>query len=220
MLILALEFSTETRSAAVARVREGVAMVLQEGSDGGDRSVKPLELIDRVLKGAGIGTEEVEGVMVGLGPGSYTGVRSALAMAQGWELARGLPVGGWSSMECLAAGAQAQGWRGGLHLVIDAQRGEFYRAEYVIESDGYSEVEPLRLISAEAVRAGLSERPGILAGPGVRRWFGEGRELFPSASTLAGLSVRSTAWGSSERLEPIYLRPVEFVKAPVPRVLL
>ena len=71
-------------------------------------------------------------IAVGLGPGSYTGIRAAIAMAQGWQLARGVKLLGVSSAEALAAQAQAENIFGRVNLVIDAQRGEFYLATWEI----------------------------------------------------------------------------------------
>ena len=59
-------------------------------------------------------------IAVGLGPGSYTGIRAAIAVAQGWQLARGIKLLGINSVECLAAQAQAGKIFGRVNVVIDA----------------------------------------------------------------------------------------------------
>ena len=76
-------------------------------------------------------------IAVGLGPGSYTGIRVAISMAQGWQLARGVKLLGVSSAECLAAQAQAEKIFGRVNVVIDAQRNEFYLATYEISPRGW-----------------------------------------------------------------------------------
>ena len=65
-------------------------------------------MIEKVLAAAKIEREEIEVLAVGLGPGSYTGIRVAISIAQGWQLARGVKLLGIGSAECLAAQAQAE----------------------------------------------------------------------------------------------------------------
>jgi len=64
-------------------------------------------------------------IAVGLGPGSYTGVRAAIALAQGWQLAREIKLLGVSSVEAIAVQAQAEKIFGRVNVVMDAQRNEF-----------------------------------------------------------------------------------------------
>ena len=104
MTILALEFSSAQRSVAIARDGD----VLAEASETGGRGTNAFGLIEKVLAAAKIGREEIECLAVGLGPGSYTGIRVALSIAQGWQLARGVKLLGIGSVECLAAQAQAE----------------------------------------------------------------------------------------------------------------
>ncbi len=60
---------------------------------------------------------------------------------------------------------------------------------------------------------------GILIGPEVTNWFPGSRVLFPRAATLGQLARGRTDFVAGERLEPIYLRETQFVKAPPPRIL-
>ena len=148
-----------------------------------------------------------------------TGIRAAIALAQGWQLACGVKLLGISSLDCLAAEAQAQGCFGPVSLIIDAQRNELYLAHYEICPTDCRKVTPLKLASLEEIRSQLSSGETI-AGPGVKRWFPEGRELFPTAATLGKLASARQDFVAGEKLEPIYLRETNFVKAPPPRFLL
>ena len=56
-------------------------------------------LIDDALREAGVEREQIDCLAIGLGPGSYTGVRAAIAVAQGWQLARGIRLLGVSTAE-------------------------------------------------------------------------------------------------------------------------
>ena len=212
MTILALEFSSSQRGVAVAR--DG--RVLAETSEAGGRETKAFGMIETVLAAANLGREEVECLAVGLGPGSYTGIRVALSIAQGWQLACGVKLLGIGSVECLAAQAQAEKIFGRVNVVIDAQRGEFYLAVYEVSVDGGREVEALRIITAAEVES-RAEAGEILIGPEVTRWFAGGKILFPSAPELARLAMRRHGFSAGEKLEPVYLRETNYVKAPVPR---
>lgn len=97
MKILALEFSSEQRSAAV--VDDGT--VLGEARESGDKHTKAFALIERALAQARLEREQIDCVAVGLGPGSYMGTRMAIAIAQGWQLARGIKTAGVNSAEAV-----------------------------------------------------------------------------------------------------------------------
>jgi tRNA threonylcarbamoyladenosine biosynthesis protein TsaB len=206
MTILALEFSSEQRS--VALVRGGV--VLAEASELGGRDAKAFGLIEKVLAAAKIARQEIEVIAVGLGPGSYTGIRAAIAVAQGWQLARGVKLLGVSSAECLAAQAQAEKIFGRVNVVVDAQRGEFYLATWEISPAARAEIAPLKIVAAGEIAA-RKNAGEICAGPAAVP------VLFPGAGMLARLAAGRTDFAAGEDLAPIYLRVAIFVKAPPPK---
>jgi len=156
--------------------------------------------------------------LVGLGPGSYNGIRLAIALTQGWQLARPVKLLGISTAECLAAEAQAEGIFGRVQVVIDAQRGEFYLAGYDLSAEMSREIEPLRLATLPEVQA-CHQAGGIIIGPEVTNWFPGSRVLLPRAATLGRLVQGRTEFVPGEKLEPIYLRATQFVKAPPPRIV-
>lgn len=179
-------------------------------------TMKPLSMVESALKEARLEREQIEILAVGLGPGSYNGVRTAIALAQGWQLASGVKLTGVSSTECVAARVFADGVARHWSVVLDAQRGEFYLAGYESVAAGWREVSPLRLTTREEVQA--REQAGeMLVGPEVTRWFPEGRVVFPRAEVLARLALQRNAFIPGDKLEPIYLRQTSFVKAPPPR---
>ncbi len=204
MTILAFEFSSAQRSVALAR--DGI--VLAEAAEtGGYRVTNALSLTEKVLADAGIRREEVEAIAVGLGPGSYTGIRAALALAQGWQLARAVKLLGVSSVEVLAAQAQAKKIFGRLNVVIDAQRGEFYLSAWEISATARKEISPLKIALAVEIEA-LKTAGEICVGPEA------GKVIFPDSAMLAQLASLRADFVSGEKLEPIYLRETTFVKAP------
>jgi len=171
-----------------------------------------------VLASANIGRAEIECLAVGLGPGSYTGIRVALSIAQGWQLATGVKLLGIGSAECLAAQAQAEKIFGCVNVVIDAQRGEFYLAMFEISADALKEIAPLKIVSAAEIETHIVAGE-ILLGPEVTSRFSSGRDLFPQAAMLATLAAQRTNFMAGEKLEPIYLREANFVKAPPARTM-
>jgi tRNA threonylcarbamoyl adenosine modification protein YeaZ len=219
MKILALEFSSPQRSVALVEQPESPGAATHcEIVETGALPNKPVEMIQAVLKEAGIEREQVDRLAIGLGPGSYSGIRGAIALAQGWQLGRAINVLGLSSVECVVAGAQAEGVTGRVAVVIDAQRGEFYLANYELTSHGWRELQPLRLATQTTVTE-CEAKGDLPLGPEVLNWFPRGRTVFPRAVILGKLALSHATCVPGEQLEPIYLRATNFVKAPPPRIL-
>ncbi len=208
MTILALEFSSDRRSVALAR--DG--MVLSEAvQQTGGRTTNALGLIEKVLADGRILREEIEVIAVGLGPGSYTGIRAAIAVAQGWQLAREIKLLGVSSVDALAAQAQAEKIFGRVNLVIDAQRGEFYLATWEISGASRREIFPLQIVPAAEIEARATAGETLL-GP-------ERSGFFPAAAMVARLAGGRKDFVSGEQLQPVYLRETAFAKAPAARLI-
>jgi tRNA threonylcarbamoyl adenosine modification protein YeaZ len=170
------------------------------------------------LRQAQLDRAQIDCLVIGLGPGSYNGIRLGIALAQGWQLVHPVKLLGISTAECLAAEAQAEGIVGRVQVVIDAQRGEFYLAGYDLGAEISREVEPLRLATLAEVQA-YHQAGGIIIGPEVTKWFPGSRVLFPRAATLGRLARGRTDFVPGEKLVPIYLRATQFVKAPPPRIV-
>jgi len=183
-----------------------------EAVESGGIASKPLAMVDEALRLAGLEREQIEYLAVGIGPGSYTGIRTSIALAQGWQLARSVKLLGISSSEAIAAEAHAQGVTGEVGVVIDAQRGEFYLAVYEIGPSSWREAQPLRLASVAEIRAHCKEGAQPI-GPEVTTIFPQGRLVFPRAAVLGRLATGRTDFIAGESLEPIYLRQTTFVKA-------
>jgi tRNA threonylcarbamoyladenosine biosynthesis protein TsaB len=188
MLILA--FDTATDVATSALVSDGE--VLGERTS---RAVTVLEDVDALLRQAGAHTRELEGIAVGVGPGSFTGVRIALATARGLALALDVPVAGVSTLDALAAGAP------GALPVIDAKRGEVF----VLQD------EPL-VLPPDAVR--LAPRT-LCVGNGAVRYRSlleaAGAEIPPDKDERNLPRARFHAqlardFGPADAVQPMYLR--------------
>jgi tRNA threonylcarbamoyl adenosine modification protein YeaZ len=214
MKILALEFASEQR---------GVAVIVDGQSRGtateiGGRETRACGLIERALQQAGLKREAIDCVVVGLGPGSYTGIRAAISWAQGWQLGRGVRLLGISTVECLSAQAQEVGIRGTVHIAIDAQRREFYLATYGVSANGRKPIESLHLATLAEVKS-KALAGTLLIWPGSINVLPEGKVLLPDAAQLGQLAAGRSDFVSGEKLEPIYLREPGFIKAPAPRFI-
>lgn len=214
MKILAIEFSSERRSAAICAEGE----VRGRAEESGGRSARSFNLIERALTEAKMEREEIECLAVGLGPGSYAGIRSAISIAQGWQVARNIRLLGIGTVECLAMQAQAAKLSGLVNIVIDAQRNEFYFASYELVPGERRIAEPLRLLAWDEASARCAQGT-TLVWPDLLNRFPGSRVLLPDAATLGLLATTRGHFVSGDKLEPVYLREASFVKAPPPRVV-
>ena len=211
MTILALEFSSPLHSVAVWAGEAVRGRAVERGV----RHVKPFALIDAALQEAGVAREDIDCVAAGLGPGSHAGIRIAIAIAQGWQLAHGTKLVGLSSAECAAQQFAQRSAETPFTMVVDAQRSEFFAARYATVGQGARAMEAFRLMTdTDWGRQRSGERfirPDVLEdGPA---WLA----LPPDAATLARLAAQATEFVPGHALEPVYLRQAEFVKAPPPK---
>ncbi|MBT4624472.1 MAG: tRNA (adenosine(37)-N6)-threonylcarbamoyltransferase complex dimerization subunit type 1 TsaB [Verrucomicrobia bacterium] len=148
----------------------------------------------------------MECIAVGIGPGSYTGIRAAIALTQGWQLAHGVKVLGVDSLEALAKDEQAAGRRGEIALAVDAQRGEFSLTKYELADHGIRNVEPTHLAKRPEYESLLAAGHSVI-GPGLG-------DKFPAAEHVGRLAVGRSDFVEASELSPVYLRQIDFVKAP------
>jgi tRNA threonylcarbamoyladenosine biosynthesis protein TsaB len=132
--MLALDTSTPTGSVALGRSGELLAESLLQVRATHSEAVLPE--IHRVLTGCGLDASDLEGVVVGGGPGSFTGVRIAASLAKGMCHARGLQLFSFSSLAAVAVGA---GCEGPVCAMFDARRVQVYAAGYRV-GDGIEEL--------------------------------------------------------------------------------
>src|ERR687884_1713048 len=113
MLILAFDTSTEVATSALVADDEVIGERVS-------RAATLMEDVDALLRQGGVRPDDVEALVVGVGPGSFTGIRIGLAAARGLALALDLPAAGVSTLDALAAAAP------GALPVIDARRREVF----------------------------------------------------------------------------------------------
>jgi tRNA threonylcarbamoyl adenosine modification protein YeaZ len=214
MKILALEFSSSYRSMAIAETDgPGPGRILKSSHEPFTKA-SSVSLVERLLEAASVKPHEIGLLAVGLGPGSYTGIRSSLAIAQGFAFAHSIPAHGVSSLLLVAAQLAESGEEGDFALAADAQRKEAYMQQFRLGGGRWEAVSALSIIPIESFLVSgkqLAATEIIPGMPGVR-------VVHPHAEVLARWPLPNS-FIPAEQLEPIYLREVAFVKAKPLRVL-
>lgn len=213
---LALDTSTRLGSVAVGRGGE----VLAEAAVGvrARHAETVLPAVDFALRSVGVEPAELTGVVVGGGPGSFTGVRIAAATAKGLVRALGAPLFSYSGLLALAAGLGAESRP--VCALLDARRGEVYAACY--RFPGYARVETLLEPGARGIDEvvdRLEREQPVWAGRGALRYrealeaaggaIAPGHRASPRAAALLWLAELEPEAGRVEapgRWEPAYLR--------------
>jgi tRNA threonylcarbamoyladenosine biosynthesis protein TsaB len=212
-------FDTATADTAVCATRGGEVLheeLLGLAADGSPRhSTALLAEVERAADAAG-GWSEVGAIAVGLGPGSFVGIRIGLATARGLAASTGLPVAGACTLDALGRAMTAAGPapEGSLAL-LDARRGEVFAALY--SADGERLWEPF-VAPPEALAERLAELPAPprAAGSGAVRFrdelAGRGVEVPDDDDPVHRVAARhvcalaAAAGSGGGGLDPIYLR--------------
>jgi tRNA threonylcarbamoyl adenosine modification protein YeaZ len=161
---------------------------------------------------------KLEAIVVGVGPGSYTGLRIAASAANILAWAEGIPAIGISSFAAAAEGAwqaiqesSALTTKQDLHLLVDAFRGEWYHACYRRGEEGALVVtqEP-RIVSAEQASELTTSEDLLLGEESFATQAQYLGSFAPRASALVQLAMRQPQLALST--EPVYLRETSYQK--------
>jgi tRNA threonylcarbamoyladenosine biosynthesis protein TsaB len=214
---LAVDTATLTQSIAVVDGMDVLAerTLRRRRGRGGGHSASLLAAIHGIVAECGMRFEDVDLLVAGLGPGSFTGLRIGLASLKGLAFATSIPLAGISSLEALAAGTGASGL---IVPMFDARKQEVYAAAY---RDGVAVLPDCAIgpkTLAERIRALTAPGENVtLLGEGLATYAahfeGVGRPLGPAfrsprASHLGLLAARLTPAdvGPLATLEPNYQR--------------
>jgi len=156
--------------------------------------------VDALVRQAGAHPRDVTALAVGIGPGSFTGIRIGLAAARGLALALDLEAAGVTTLDALAAGAS------GAVAVIDAKRREVFIAGPRALAPAELEVEP----GAVYVGDGALRYRDIFERAGGKVPADEDERHLPRARFHAALA---RDFGPVDELEPLYVRLPDAVEA-------
>ena len=181
MKLIAIETSTENCSVAL----------LNEDSITFKSEVAPqkhaeivLEMLDTILKEGALSKDELDGLVLGIGPGSFTGVRIAASTVQGLALGLNLKVAKITSLEALAIEALSKASASYVVSSIDARMGEVYVAVYKVEGSALTLLSEEKVLKPEDAVAHLkqyvSETDSVIcAGSGIELLKKAGMSDYP-----------------------------------------
>ena len=215
MNLLAIETATDACSVAL---REGDALVERFSAEPRVHADCVLRMVDECLREAAIAIEDLDALVFGRGPGSFTGVRIGVGVVQGLALGAELPVVPVSTLAAYAVAARRVHDRQRVAVAVDARMGECYWGLYEVEGG-----------VARARVADLIGAPAEIASPDGDGWVGVGSgwaafpalvaamhgvqvldtRLLPRAADLLANGASELALGNSLRAEealPLYLR--------------
>lgn len=177
----------------------------------------------KLIENNNIDKSQIKFVAVGRGPGSFTGVRIALASAKGISAGLNIPIIGFNTLDAVALNAWNSGLRGHIYVVADAMRNEIYPAFYESTDTGIKKLSSTKVDKAQKVAEETYELSGkcdnfYICGDALHKYFDlfEGlkiadQELWtPSAQSLL-LSVEDKLKDNinitkSQQILPVYTR--------------
>jgi tRNA threonylcarbamoyladenosine biosynthesis protein TsaB len=218
MIALALDTSGDEATVAVVRDEGGRREVLGTAVVGAGmrHGVELFPALERVLRGAAVAPRDVSVVAVGLGPGSYTGLRVGITAARAFAYASGAELLGVPSCDAWA-GSTPVGARP-LAVVLDARIRAVYLAVYEPAANGWRRVRGPELLDP-GIAASLLPADADVVGDGVapyaEAFAGRSAAPLPSraeASQVARLALNRLARGEHDAIDavvPLYLRRPE-----------
>lgn len=214
MNILAFDTSTEFCSAALWRDGQVAERAVAAGQS---HSTLLTAMVDEVLAEAGLKLQAVDGIAYGEGPGSFTGLRIACAVAQGLAFSSDIPVAGIGTLRAMALASGATR----VLCCLDARMKEVYHAAYVLDAGGvWQEASAPQVCAPDAVPvpadggwtgcgSGFAAYEPVLRGRLGSALAAVRSGIFPRARDIAALAAPVFAQGlgrPAEQAAPVYVR--------------
>ncbi|MBF0385686.1 MAG: tRNA (adenosine(37)-N6)-threonylcarbamoyltransferase complex dimerization subunit type 1 TsaB [Candidatus Omnitrophica bacterium] len=217
MNILAID--TSTANLTLALFSEGKIIAKRNKKSQGILSESIIPIIDGALKKAVLSLSDIDCFAVGLGPGSFTGLRVGLATIKGFATALKIPIIGVSSLDIIASNVRKDNVQ--ICIVLDARRGNVFAAIYnkengVLKRSGEYFLAPidelLKRIKKQAVFCGdgVSIYKDKIINSGKALLIEEEKNWFPKAENLIMLALKKAAlkeFANNDTLKPLYLYP-------------
>ena len=222
MRVLAFD-TASTQLALAAGTVDGCSVTLDASFDAeAPRKANQvlLERAGKVLEDAGYGVSELDAIVVGRGPGSFTGVRIGVATAKGLACGLGVPLHGVSTLDAVAWRVWRAGVRGEVGIVADAMRKEVYPVRFALTDAGVERLEVDTVAKpADTARAWAEAgRPLTLFGDGLKKHaacfddalftLGDEALWLPDGEGLLQAYVADIAAGRQDSGNPAELLPV------------
>lgn len=217
--LLALDSSTEVLAIALIHAGETLTYEAEGGAQASSQLVpQAMQLLER----AGLALAELDAIAFGAGPGAFTGLRTACAVAQGLAFGAGKPVLALDSLLLVAEDARQQAessdqaLQGPIWVAMDARMNEIYAAAYQWDGRGWQCLVNPALYSLEALQARWAEdAPQALAGSALEP-FGltnQAARHWPRTDSRARAlgALAAQAWGRGDLIDaaeamPVYIR--------------
>ncbi|UTV28531.1 tRNA (adenosine(37)-N6)-threonylcarbamoyltransferase complex dimerization subunit type 1 TsaB [Photobacterium atrarenae] len=217
--ILAVDTATENCSVALM---VGNAVISRCEYAPREHTTKILPMVDAVLAEGGVKLNQLDALAFGRGPGSFTGVRIGIGIAQGLAFGADLPMLGISTLAAMAQGTYRIHQSEQVLAAIDARMGEVYWGQYQRHADGdWQVLGRERVIQPASLSEQLTETQGLwlTAGTGWEAYVEQlaalplerqsGEVLYPDAQDMVHLAPFALARGeavAAEHASPVYLR--------------
>lgn len=221
MNLLAFDTSTDTLSIAVQRGGSGGALWQYQGAGGAQASNSLIATLLDLLQQAQLRLSDLDAICFGSGPGSFTGLRTACAVAQGLAFGANVPVLPVDSLLCVAETARhaqlADQLQGQVLALLDARMDEIYVARFAFSGSQWQRLSEASLLRPEALALQATQPGTVLAGNVFEVYAprlalqGAARCIaaLPSASAMLRLAPQLLAQGravpAAEAL-PTYIR--------------
>ena len=186
-------------------------------------SLRLLPMIDSVLAEANVTLSALNGLIFGQGPGSFTGVRIGVGVAQGLAFAANLPVVGVSSLQAMAQQAYIEFGEEQVLAAIDARMAEVYNGFFQLDENNIMQAQQVEAVTPPAklgdLMSAVIDKPSYVVGSGwdaypetlaeLKRNDASPDILFPSATAMLVVGAHKFSLGqgvSAEHAQPVYVR--------------
>lgn len=179
-----------------------------------------LPMVDELLAANGVPRQEVDCVAFGRGPGSFTGIRIAISVAQGISLGLDIPVYGFSSLAVVAQQVMMRSSATRVMVVMDAHMGEVFWGAFELHNGLATAISAEQVGAPARCAADLQAFDGVIAGNGIKvagvmdeQITARAEAILDDAEPLAGFAAPlvSSAWeqgkfAGADQYAPVYLR--------------
>lgn len=208
MNLLALDTSTEVFTIAVQR--EG-AVLERQGAGGANASSTLIPAIQALLAQAGVALGQLEAIVFGHGPGSFTGLRTACSVAQGLAFGAGVPVLGVDTLLAVAEDARFREGAMQVVAVLDARMDQVYAGAYAFADGAWRQERTIVLAAPQDVTlpAGWTLAGNAFVAYGARLPAGPRLAAQPTAAALLRLAPTLLGAGAGKPAAealPLYIR--------------